>query len=90
MNFETHKQNIVESAIQGLTQGGIPGSVFTNLLERVYDSGYNECRRENESLELQTVIECLSIVDECYSTDNESWNHALEFIENRIKRNFGL
>lgn len=43
-----YKQKVVESAIQGMIQGGMQKGIaeaFYLLLERVYDSGYNEARR---------------------------------------------
>ncbi len=43
-----YKQEVVEAAIQGLIQGGMQKDIaeaFYLLFERVYDSGYNEARR---------------------------------------------
>lgn len=47
----SYKQEVIESAIQGMIQGGMQkdiAEVFYLLLERVYDSGYNEARRNIE------------------------------------------
>ena len=46
--MKTFKQEVIESAIQGLIQGGMQKDIaeaFYLLLERVYTSGYNEARR---------------------------------------------
>ena len=43
-----YKQEVVEAAIRGMIQGGMQKDIaeaFYLLLERVYDSGYNEARR---------------------------------------------
>lgn len=94
MNTLSHKQQIIESAITGLKQGdpSLPAESFAPLIARVYECGYNECRRENESQELRTVIECLSLLDDCYRNSNDSveWDNALQFLEQHIKRNWGV
>ena len=46
-----HKNDTVTAAIQGLIQGGwdkLYAESLYILLERVYDSGYNEARRNIE------------------------------------------
>ena len=43
-----YKQEVLKSAIQGMIQNGMQKDIaesFYLLLERVYDSGYNEARR---------------------------------------------
>lgn len=41
-----HKNDVVDMAVEGLRQGGIPfPETFRFLLERVYDCGYNEAVR---------------------------------------------
>jgi hypothetical protein len=41
-----YKTDVVNKAIEGLKQGGMPHpEIFQVLLERVYDCGYNEARR---------------------------------------------
>jgi hypothetical protein len=43
-----YKQEVIKSAIRGMIQGGMQKGIaeaFYLLLERVYDSGYNEARR---------------------------------------------
>lgn len=45
----THKQDVIQAAIQGLIEGGMPKYEAKNLaflLERVYTFGYNERLRE--------------------------------------------
>jgi len=44
---------IVDAAIEGLISGGMPvweAKNLTSLLERVYNSGYNEARRQSEEI----------------------------------------
>jgi hypothetical protein len=46
-----YKQEVIESAIQGMIQGGMHKDIaeaFYLLFERVYNSGYNEARRNIE------------------------------------------
>jgi len=46
-----YKHEIIQSAIQGLVQGGMSKDVaeaFYLLFKRVYNSGYNEARRNIE------------------------------------------
>ena len=46
-----HKHEIIQSAIQGMVQGGMQKDIaeaFHLLFERVYTSGYNEARRNIE------------------------------------------
>lgn len=48
-----YKKMIVDAAIEGLISGGMPGweaKNLTSLLERVYNSGYNEARRQSEEI----------------------------------------
>lgn len=43
-----YKKEVIKSAINGLVQGGMSqteAQVYEFLLSRVYDCGYNECRR---------------------------------------------
>ena len=51
-----YKQEVIESAIQGMIQGGMQKDVaeaFYLLFERIYTSGYNEARRNiEEQLEI--------------------------------------
>lgn len=51
MNKNQHKWDTIASAQQGLIEGGMPemdAKYFALLLERVYDSGYNEAMRNIE------------------------------------------
>lgn len=44
---------IVAAAIEGLISGGMPvweAKNLTSLLERVYNSGYNEAQRQHEEI----------------------------------------
>jgi hypothetical protein len=48
-----YRKMIVDSAIEGLIQGGwneLEAKCLTHLLERVYTSGYNEARREAQEI----------------------------------------
>lgn len=48
MNTKSYKEQVVEVAIQGMIEGGYPAEaahIWKTLLERIYDSGYSECRR---------------------------------------------
>jgi len=46
-----HKAQIVEQAIVGLRGGGFTNpEIFTTLLTRVYECGYNEAQRELQEL----------------------------------------
>lgn len=48
-----YKKMIVDAAIEGLISGGMPvweAKNLTSLLERVYNSGYNEARRQSEEI----------------------------------------
>lgn len=39
----THKKDIIDMAILGLKQGGFDhAEIFRSLLEKIYDSGFNE------------------------------------------------
>jgi hypothetical protein len=43
-----YKQEVIKSAIQGMIQGGMQKDIaeaFYLLFERIYNSGYNEARR---------------------------------------------
>jgi hypothetical protein len=45
---KSYKEEVIKSAIDGLVQGGMSraeAQVYEFLLSRVYDCGYNECRR---------------------------------------------
>jgi hypothetical protein len=45
MSETTHKQQIIDAALEGLHQGGFSQEyayLFTKLFDRVYTSGYNE------------------------------------------------
>jgi hypothetical protein len=45
MSKTTHKQQIIDAALEGLHQGGFSQEyayLFAKLLDRVYTSGYNE------------------------------------------------
>lgn len=45
MSETTHKQQIIDAALEGLQQGGFSQEyayLFTKLFDRVYTSGYNE------------------------------------------------
>jgi hypothetical protein len=45
--MKSYKEEVVDQAILGLTQGGLPvAEAFRSLFERIYECGYNECRRE--------------------------------------------
>ncbi len=47
--MKSYKDEVVDNAIIGLRQGGIPDpDAFRLLFERIYDCGYYECRREND------------------------------------------
>ena len=44
---KSYKEEVVEQVILVLVQGGFPAAEsFRILLERIYECGYNECRRE--------------------------------------------
>jgi len=45
MSETTHKQQVIDAALEGLHQGGFSQEyayLFTKLFDRVYTSGYNE------------------------------------------------
>jgi hypothetical protein len=45
--MKSYKEEVVDQAILGLVQGGFPvAETLRLLLERIYECGYNECRRE--------------------------------------------
>ena len=49
MDQKTFKQQTVQAAIDGLQQGGLPVHVaqsYRTLFEKIFDSGYLECKRE--------------------------------------------
>lgn len=47
--MKSFKDEVVDNAIIGLRQGGIPDpEAFRLLFERIYDCGYYECKREND------------------------------------------
>lgn len=51
-NENSYKQQVIEQAKLGFMQGGLPAEsayVFSILLERVYDCGYNEAVRNLRS-----------------------------------------
>ena len=67
--MKTFKQEVIESAIQGLIQGGMQKDIaeaFYLLLERVYTSGYNEARRNivySEDVSKMSLSECREYVE---------------------------
>jgi hypothetical protein len=63
----------VDSAIEGMKLGGIQhGEVFRVLLERVYESGYYECRREFDRLQIQKSLNREQIITEmCYTMHHD-------------------
>jgi hypothetical protein len=77
MTEKSYKQEVIESAIQGLAQGGMQKDIanaFYLLFERVYDSGYNEARRNIEEQNTRNII---------YSEDisKMSLTQAREYLE---------
>jgi hypothetical protein len=44
---KSYKEEVVDQAILGLKQGGLPGAeAFRLFFERIYDCGYHECMRQ--------------------------------------------
>jgi hypothetical protein len=47
-----YKKEVIQSAINGMVQGGfmtlLEAQVYEALFARIYDCGYNECRRNIE------------------------------------------
>ncbi len=48
---KSYKEEVVDQAILGLVQGGFPlAETLRLLLERIYECGYNECRRQVDEI----------------------------------------
>jgi hypothetical protein len=44
---KSYKEEVLDQAIIGLKQGGLPQpEAFRLIFERIYDCGYHECRRQ--------------------------------------------
>ncbi len=66
MDQKTFKRQTVQAAIDGLQLGGVPVHIaesFRTLFEKIFDSGYLECKREyvqqklNSLKALETTLE---------------------------------
>jgi hypothetical protein len=57
----------------GLVQGGLPvAEAFRMIFERIYECGYNECRRELDRLQTQKLLNREQIITEmCYTMHHD-------------------
>lgn len=58
MNTKSYKEQVVDIAIQGMIEGGYPAEaahMWKFLLERIYECGYNDCRRDMFSVTQQEL-----------------------------------
>jgi hypothetical protein len=75
---KSYKEEVVDQAILGLRQGGLPDpEAFRLVFERIYDCGYNECRIKFDSLRTPALLNREQVITEmCYT-----WRHDYGLIK---------
>lgn len=71
--MKSYKQDVLDAAIEGLISGGLPeerAKLVLFLLDRVYESGYNEAMRNAEAQESYRY----------YNSRNQLWTVGPEYL----------